>query len=114
MDAPDPGACAARRQLGSADQLGGQTGSAHVDPVAAHRDALTAQESSLAPALGQAPVGAHHPVPGHVRGFAPGQHTTHQAGCAGLYVPVGLDESLGYGPDPAEDALAPVLTHSLA
>ena len=53
---------------------------AHVDPLAAERDALGFEEPALTFSLGQRPVGAHDALPGNARILA-GRH--HRAGKAG-------------------------------
>jgi hypothetical protein len=80
------------------------SGDAHIDLVAAERDALGLEQLALLGALGQRAVGANDSMPGHGRVVALRQHRAGLPRRAGRDVAVGAHEAGRDGADALQDA----------
>ena len=83
----------------------GQPRHAHVDALAAERDALGLEQRALARALGQRAVGAHDPPPRHVGSSQREQHGAGEARRARRDVAVGAHEARRGVADAGQDLL---------
>lgn len=79
--------------LASLRALAQESGVVHIDPLAAKRDALGDQVTTLARALGQRAVGADHAPPGQVGIVDLEEHRTGKARRTRRDVAVGTDEA---------------------
>lgn len=85
-----------------------QSGAAQIDPVALHGHALLHQQSPLALALCEAPVGADDAMPRNV--VVDGREDeSDEAGRSWIDVPVGADKPSWDGAHPAHDARGSLL-----
>ena len=79
------------------------TGSPQVDPIAAHRHTLIAEQFPLAPSHRDGAVGAHDPMPRKIL-VCRGQQAPDESRRRGIDVAIGLHETQGNSPDPVDDA----------
>lgn len=94
---------ATRSMEGSGATAGGHPGDAHVDLLAAERDTLGDEASTLSRSLGQGPVGADDSPPGQVGLVYREEDRAGEAGCARRDVAVGADEARRDRAHPFED-----------
>jgi hypothetical protein len=74
-----------------------------VDPVTIHRHSFLPQPCDLVTTHWDSPIGAHHSVPRHII-LSGGKDLADQTRRSGIDVAIGLDESLGNGSNPVQDA----------